>query len=100
MELNEPKINEYIMRRNFFYELTRYIFDDTNLTSKEKLLMIFFLQKSDNQGYVIATNEEISKATNFSKRMASDYVKSLIQKGYLDYVKFNGKARILQISQK
>jgi len=88
------------MKKELFYELTRYIFDDTNLTSKEKLLMIFFLQKSDKQGYVIATNEEISKTTNFSKRMVSDYVKSLIEKGYLDYVKFNGKARILQISRK
>lgn len=77
------------------------IFATKDLTSMEKLIMIYILtnngELTNENCYVILTNQEISNNLNCSISCVSKVITSLIKKGYLEYYKFTGKNRVLKI---
>jgi len=78
------------------------IFNDKELTSIEKLLMLDLIrvngELTKENCYVNLANDEIAEHLNCSKTSASLTIKSLIQKGLLEMVKFDGRTRILKIT--
>ena len=77
------------------------IIQNKELSSGEKLVMVYFLICYDNdlEKEINLTNQEISYGINCSMRIISDYINSLINKGYLEFVRFDGRKRFLKISK-
>ena len=80
------------------------IFTDNNLSSMEKLTLLDIITEvgdiTDKNCFCYLTNEEIARALNCHKMCVSKNISSLVKKGYLERISFNGKFRTLKISLK
>lgn len=84
------------------YNIIR-VFQNKQLTSTEKLIMIDFIidigDITKENCLTRLSNEEISKHINCSKTCVSQNLSSLIKKGYLEMINFDGRSRTLRIKK-